>query len=188
MRRCSPGARCWCGKTNPIPIECVARGYLSVQAGRTTARLAPCAASRCRADCANPIRCPAPIFTPATKATSGHDVNISEAEAGRIVGDQLVATLREVDAGALRVRRAHAESRGIILADTKFEFRSHATTGARDAHRRSHDARLLTLLAEGPVPSLAARSQASTSECTRLPRADHMEQAAAGARRCQTRW
>jgi phosphoribosylaminoimidazole-succinocarboxamide synthase len=65
---------------------------------------------------------PAPIFTPATKATSGHDVNISQAEAGRIIGEQLVATLRELTLQLYAFGATHAEAHGIILADTKFEF------------------------------------------------------------------
>jgi len=109
-------------KTNPVPVECVARGYLSGSGWkdyRTTGTV-----------CGVPLppglqesdRLPAPIFTPATKATTGHDVNISQAEAGRIVGDQLIATLRELTLQLYAFGAAHAESRGIILADTKFEF------------------------------------------------------------------
>ena len=67
-------------------------------------------------------RLPTPIFTPATKAESGHDINISEAEAGRIVGEDLVRRLRELTLALYEHGAAHAESRGIILADTKFEF------------------------------------------------------------------
>ena len=67
-------------------------------------------------------RLPEPIFTPATKATSGHDINISEAEAGTLVGDELIARLRELTLALYALGAAHAESRGIILADTKFEF------------------------------------------------------------------
>jgi phosphoribosylaminoimidazole-succinocarboxamide synthase len=109
-------------KTNPVPVECVARGYLSGSGWkdyRTTGTV-----------CGVPLppglqesdRLPAPIFTPATKAATGHDVNISQAEAGRIVGDQLIATLRELTLQLYAFGAAHAESRGIILADTKFEF------------------------------------------------------------------
>jgi phosphoribosylaminoimidazole-succinocarboxamide synthase len=109
-------------RTNPVPIECVARGYLSGSGWkdyRTTGTV-----------CGVPLppglqesdRLPAPIFTPATKATSGHDVNISQAEAGRIVGDQLIATLRDLTLQLYAFGAAHAEARGIILADTKFEF------------------------------------------------------------------
>jgi phosphoribosylaminoimidazole-succinocarboxamide synthase len=67
-------------------------------------------------------RLPAPIFTPATKATDGHDLNISEAEAGRQVGAGLVGRLRELTLALYAHGAAHAADRGIILADTKFEF------------------------------------------------------------------
>jgi phosphoribosylaminoimidazole-succinocarboxamide synthase len=68
-------------------------------------------------------RLPAPIFTPATKATSGHDINIDEAEATRLLGDAaLFARLRAVTLELYTRASAHAESCGIILADTKFEF------------------------------------------------------------------
>jgi phosphoribosylaminoimidazole-succinocarboxamide synthase len=109
-------------KTNPVPIECVARGYLSGSGWKdyqTTGTVCgvPLPPGLLESD-----RLPAPIFTPATKATSGHDVNISQAEAGRIVGDQLIATLRDLTLQLYAFGAAHAESRGIILADTKFEF------------------------------------------------------------------
>ncbi len=109
-------------KTNPIPIECVARGYLSGSGWKdyvTTGTVCGVPLPRGLRE-SDPL--PAPIFTPATKATSGHDVNISQAEAGRIVGDQLVATLRELTLQLYAFGVAHAESCGIILADTKFEF------------------------------------------------------------------
>ena len=109
-------------KTSPIPIECVARGYLSGSGWKDYRETG--------ASCGVPLppglresdRLPAPIFTPATKATSGHDINISQAEAGRIIGDQLVATLRELTLELYAFGAAHAEACGIILADTKFEF------------------------------------------------------------------
>ena len=65
---------------------------------------------------------PPPIFTPATKAESGHDVNITEEEAGRIVGPELIARLKMLTLEIYRRAVAHAESKGIIIADTKFEF------------------------------------------------------------------
>jgi len=67
-------------------------------------------------------RLPEPIFTPATKADSGHDVNISEDEAGRLVGVELVSKLKALTLEIYRRGTEHAESRGIIIADTKFEF------------------------------------------------------------------
>jgi phosphoribosylaminoimidazole-succinocarboxamide synthase len=67
-------------------------------------------------------RLPAPIFTPATKADTGHDINISEQEAATIVGAELIARLRELTLSLYEFGAQHADSRGIILADTKFEF------------------------------------------------------------------
>jgi phosphoribosylaminoimidazole-succinocarboxamide synthase len=67
-------------------------------------------------------RLPEPIFTPATKAESGHDVNISEDEAGRLVGRDLIARLKRLTLDIYSRGAAHAESKGIIVADTKFEF------------------------------------------------------------------
>jgi phosphoribosylaminoimidazole-succinocarboxamide synthase len=67
-------------------------------------------------------RLPEPIFTPATKATTGHDVNVTEAEAARLVGEPLIRRLRQLTLELYSLGVAHAESCGIILADTKFEF------------------------------------------------------------------
>jgi phosphoribosylaminoimidazole-succinocarboxamide synthase len=67
-------------------------------------------------------RLPAPIFTPSTKAESGHDVNITEAEAGAIVGAARIAELRDLSIAVYNRGARHAETRGIIVADTKFEF------------------------------------------------------------------
>jgi len=67
-------------------------------------------------------RLPVPLFTPATKAQSGHDINISEEEAGRLVGHKLIARLKALTLDLYAFGAAHADSCGIILADTKFEF------------------------------------------------------------------
>ncbi len=109
-------------KTNPVPIECVARGYLSgsgwkeYQAGGAVCGVALPAGLR------ESDRLPEPIFTPATKATTGHDVNVSEDEAAQLVGETLIRRLRALTLELYQFGAAHAESRGIILADTKFEF------------------------------------------------------------------
>jgi phosphoribosylaminoimidazole-succinocarboxamide synthase len=109
-------------KTRPVPIECVARGYLSgsgwkeYQAGGAVCGIALPPGLR------ESDRLPEPIFTPATKATTGHDVNVSEAEAGRLIGESLIQRLRALTLQLYQFGAAHAESRGIILADTKFEF------------------------------------------------------------------
>ncbi|MBA2604404.1 MAG: phosphoribosylaminoimidazolesuccinocarboxamide synthase [Acidobacteria bacterium] len=109
-------------RTEPVPIECVARGYLSgsgwkeyQQSGRV-----------CGVDLPRGLResdrLPEPIFTPATKAESGHDVNISEEEAGAAVGPELVARLKALTLEIYRRGVEHAASKGIIIADTKLEF------------------------------------------------------------------
>jgi phosphoribosylaminoimidazole-succinocarboxamide synthase len=109
-------------KTNPVLVECVARGYLSgsglkeYQASGTVCGVALPPGLR------ESDRLPQPIFTPATKAESGHDINVSEEEAGRIVGAGLIAKLRDLTLALYEFGAAHADSRGIILADTKFEF------------------------------------------------------------------
>ena len=102
--------------------RCVARGYLSGSGWKDYRATGTVCGVPLPPGLRESDRLPAPIFTPATKATSGHDVNISEAEAGALVGDPLVATLRELTLALYAFGAAHAESRGIILADTKFEF------------------------------------------------------------------
>jgi phosphoribosylaminoimidazole-succinocarboxamide synthase len=109
-------------KANPVPIECVARGYLSGSGWKDYVATGAVCGIALPAGMRESDRLPQPIFTPATKATSGHDVNISEAEAGRLVGEKLIATLRRLTLELYAFGTAHAESHGIILADTKFEF------------------------------------------------------------------
>jgi len=109
-------------KANPVPIECVARGYLSGSGWKDYVATGAVCGIALPAGMRESDRLPQPLFTPATKATSGHDVNISEAEAGRLVGETLIATLRRLTMDLYAFGTAHAESHGIILADTKFEF------------------------------------------------------------------
>ncbi len=105
-----------------VPMECVVRGYLygssfreyAAGGGPTTEHLPP---GLRMAD-----RLPEPIFTPATKAASGHDENMTEAEARRYVGDDLYEELRRRSIDIYLRGAAYAAARGIILADTKFEF------------------------------------------------------------------
>jgi len=109
-------------KARRIDIECVVRGYLAGSAWseyRKTGRVAgePMPAGLRESD-----RLPEPIFTPATKAASGHDENITVAEMRRLVGDALTDQLREISLALYRFAEAYARERGIIIADTKFEF------------------------------------------------------------------
>jgi phosphoribosylaminoimidazole-succinocarboxamide synthase len=109
-------------KTDPIPIECVARGYLSGSGWKEYRETGRVCGIELPAGLRESERLPEPIFTPATKAESGHDVNISEAEAARLVGEDLVARLKTLTLEIYRRGCEHAESKGIIIADTKFEF------------------------------------------------------------------
>jgi phosphoribosylaminoimidazole-succinocarboxamide synthase len=109
-------------KTNPVPIECVARGYLSGSGWKEYAASGTVCGIPLPPGLRESDRLPEPIFTPASKATTGHDVNISEADARRLVGGDLVDRLRGLTLALYRFGAGHAAARGLILADTKFEF------------------------------------------------------------------
>ena len=109
-------------RTEPIPIECVARGYLSGSGWKEYRQSGSVCGVTLPAGLRESDRLPEPIFTPATKADTGHDINISEQEAGEIVGPELVARLKALTLEIYRRGCEHAESKGIIIADTKFEF------------------------------------------------------------------
>ncbi len=111
-----------CRKARVVPIECVARGYLAgsgwkeYQATRTVCGVRlPDGLRQCS-------RLPTPIFTPATKAETGHDENVSFEEAARLVGEETMQELRDRTLALYSDGAEYARSRGIILADTKFEF------------------------------------------------------------------
>jgi phosphoribosylaminoimidazole-succinocarboxamide synthase len=109
-------------KTEPFAIECVARGYLSGSGWKEYQQSGSVCGIKLPAGLRESDRLPEPIFTPATKAATGHDVNISEEEAGRIVGLDTIQKLRQLTLRLYSRGAAHAEHRGIIVADTKFEF------------------------------------------------------------------
>ena len=109
-------------KAEPLAIECVARGYLSGSAWKDYLASGEVCGIRLPSGLRESERLPEPIFTPATKAQSGHDLNISEADATAIVGRDVVARARELTLRLYAEGAAHAESRGLIVADTKFEF------------------------------------------------------------------
>jgi phosphoribosylaminoimidazole-succinocarboxamide synthase len=109
-------------RTEPVPVECVARGYLSGSGWKEYQQTGSVCGVKLPSGLRESDRLPEPIFTPATKAESGHDVNISEEEAGRLVGAALIARLKSLTLEIYNRGVAHAESKGIIIADTKFEF------------------------------------------------------------------
>jgi phosphoribosylaminoimidazole-succinocarboxamide synthase len=119
-------------RTTPFPVECVARGYLSGSGWKEYQQTSSVCGIGLPAGLRESDRLPEPIFTPATKADSGHDENISEEEAGRLIGRERIARLRDLTLALYRHGAAHAESRGIIVADTKFEFGTIERDGAEE--------------------------------------------------------
>jgi phosphoribosylaminoimidazole-succinocarboxamide synthase len=109
-------------KTEPLPVECVVRGYIAGSGWkdyRATGALCgiPLPPGLQESQPLDP-----PLFTPSTKAEQGHDENISFAQVERALGAEKAAAVRDVSLEIYGRARAHAEERGIILADTKFEF------------------------------------------------------------------
>jgi phosphoribosylaminoimidazole-succinocarboxamide synthase len=105
-----------------IPIECVARGYLAGSGWKEYRAGGRVCGVELPEGLREADRLPEPIFTPATKATTGHDENISEARAAELIGQGLTARLRGLTLALYGRGAEHARERGIILADTKFEF------------------------------------------------------------------
>ena len=109
-------------RTEPLPIECVARGYLSGSGWKDYRATGELCGIRLPAGLRESDRLPQPIFTPATKAQSGHDINISAEQAADLVGRSVFDRVRDLTLRLYAEGAAHAESCGIIVADTKFEF------------------------------------------------------------------
>ena len=116
------GRSMWVRKTSPLPVECVARGFLSGSGLKDYQKTGAVCGITLPAGLVDSSPLPAPIFTPATKAETGHDENISEAEAAKILGEALVGQLKALTLELYSQGVAHAATRGIIIADTKFEF------------------------------------------------------------------
>ena len=111
-----------CRRTQPLPIECVVRGYLSGSGWKDYRTSGHICGIALPPGLRESDRLPEPIFTPATKATSGHDENITFDEAANRVGQELAERVREISLELYRRAVALAEPRGILIADTKFEF------------------------------------------------------------------
>ena len=109
----------------PILFECVVRGYISGSGWKDYERTGSIAGDRLPVGLKESDRLPEPIFTPATKALTGHDENISRAELARRAGLELADTLEQASLALYRFGAQRALERGLILADTKFEFGLH---------------------------------------------------------------
>jgi phosphoribosylaminoimidazole-succinocarboxamide synthase len=109
-------------KTRPLPIECVVRGYVSGSGWKDYRATGKICGIELSAGLKESDKLPEPIFTPATKAATGHDENISFDEAAAIIGRELAERVRSVSLEIYRRAAEYAAPRGILLADTKFEF------------------------------------------------------------------
>lgn len=111
-----------CHKASRVDFECVVRGYLAGSAWKEYRASGTVNGERLPAGLREADRLPSPIFTPATKAAIGHDENIPFATMERDLGPELSGRLRTTSIALYETASAHAASRGLLLADTKFEF------------------------------------------------------------------
>jgi phosphoribosylaminoimidazole-succinocarboxamide synthase len=111
-----------CRKLDMLPIECVVRGYLAGSGWQDYRETGAVCGHALPAGLRESDRLPEPIFTPATKATEGHDENIDEERAAALCGEERYREAKEASLELYGFAAAHAEARGIILADTKFEL------------------------------------------------------------------
>jgi phosphoribosylaminoimidazole-succinocarboxamide synthase len=109
-------------KTTPLPIECVARGYLSGSGWKEYQATGKVCGIPLPSGLRESDKLPDVIFTPATKAATGHDENVSFAHAAEMLGKELAERVRDTTLKIYHRAAAYAEPRGILLADTKFEF------------------------------------------------------------------
>jgi phosphoribosylaminoimidazole-succinocarboxamide synthase len=109
-------------KTDVFPVECVVRGYLSGSGWKDYGRTGQVCGHKLPEGLLESQDLGTPIFTPATKAETGHDENISEEQMAEIVGPEITTQLRDVSLRLYEEAAHYARARGIIIADTKFEF------------------------------------------------------------------
>jgi len=110
-------------KAQPLPVECIVRGYLAGSGWQEYRATKSVCGIALPPGLRESERLPHPIFTPSTKAPAGqHDENISFAEVERLIGGELAAKVREVSLALYQTAHAYAEKKGFLLADTKFEF------------------------------------------------------------------
>jgi len=111
-----------CRRLAMLPIECVVRGYLAGSGWKDYQKTGEVSGHRLPPGLRESDRLPEPIFTPATKATSGHDENITREQAAQLVGAERFAEAERLSIALYRFAAEYAGARGILIADTKFEF------------------------------------------------------------------
>jgi phosphoribosylaminoimidazole-succinocarboxamide synthase len=111
-----------CRRLEMLPIECVVRGYLAGSGWKDYTTTGAVCGHTLPPGLAESAQLPEPIFTPATKATTGHDENIDRDQAAELVGGDRLNEVERVSIALYRFAAEHARDRGILIADTKFEF------------------------------------------------------------------
>jgi phosphoribosylaminoimidazole-succinocarboxamide synthase len=112
-------------KAEPLPVECVVRGYLAGSGWNEYQQFGSVCGIELPLGLEQAAQLPKPTFTPATKAASGHDENITWEKCSEILGDERATIVRDLSLAMYSDGRVHADERGIIIADTKFEFGLH---------------------------------------------------------------
>ena len=109
-------------KTKPLPVECVVRGYLAGSGWKEYQESQSVCGEKLPPELQLASQLPEPIFTPATKSDTGHDLNIDMSACRQILGNEMAERVRDLSLQIYAAGRDHAAQRGIIVADTKFEF------------------------------------------------------------------
>lgn len=109
-------------KAKPMPVECIVRGYLSGSGWKEYKMSGTVCGIKLPEGLIESAKLPEPLFTPSTKAEEGHDINITFEETKKIVGNDMAERLRELSIAIYKKAQSIAEKKGIIIADTKFEF------------------------------------------------------------------
>ncbi|MDD5435135.1 MAG: phosphoribosylaminoimidazolesuccinocarboxamide synthase [Nitrospira sp.] len=109
-------------KAKPMPVECIVRGYLSGSGWKEYKKSGTVCGIKLPEGLIESAKLPEPLFTPSTKAEEGHDINITFEETKKIVGNDMAERLKYLSLSIYKKAQAMAEKKGIIIADTKFEF------------------------------------------------------------------
>ena len=155
--------------TEPYPFECVVRGYLAGSAWKEYAARGTLAGEPLPGGLVEAARLEAPLFSPATKAEEGHDENVTFGTMAGALGEEVAASLRDLSFRVYEAGREHAASRGIIIADTKFEF----GVGALDRVRLIDE--VLTPDSSRFWPAAAYAPGRSQPSFDKQPLRDHLE-------------
>ena len=174
-------------QTTPLPVECVARGYVSGSGWKDYQATGEVCGIALPAGLRESDRLPTPLFTPATKADSGHDLNITEAEAAAARRRRAARAAQGADAGAV-CGSASPTPPVVRHHPRRHQVRVRADRRRRAAaHRRGDDARFVALLAGGITTRPAARSPASTSSTCATTSSRSTGTSSRRCRRCPTR-